>query len=101
MKATQLELPLVPRLKVIQGLGQKKKIERLASRDAAARVLMEAGAVRLLRRISPVRAEAIEQVVEEILALLDRVESDPLALPGHARRLDALETLMSEPRASR
>src|SRR5690348_11291194 len=100
MKATQLELPLAPRLKVIQGLG-RKKVERLDSRDAVARVLIEAGADMLLKRISPERAEAIEQDVEEILALFDRVEDDPRALPDLARKLDALESLMRETRARR
>jgi hypothetical protein len=101
MKASQLELPLTPRLKVINGLGQKKPAERLSSRDAVARVLIEAGADMLLRRISPQRAEAIEQDVEEILALFDRVEEDPRALPELAKRLDQLEGLMRETRERR
>jgi hypothetical protein len=101
MKATQLELPLSPRLKVINGLGQKKPPERLASRDAVARVLIEAGADMLLRRISPQRAEAIEQDVEEILALFDKVDCDPRAMPELSRRLDALEHLMRETRDRR
>ena len=103
MKATQLELPLSspPRLKVIKGLGQKKPPEALRSRDAVARVLIEAGADMLLRRISPQRAEAIEQDVEEILALFDKVDSDPRAMPELSKRLDALEHLMRETRDRR
>jgi hypothetical protein len=100
MKATQLELPLAPRFKVIKGLGQKKT-ERLSSRDAVARVLIEAGADMLLRRISTVRAEAIEQDVEEILALFDRADSDPRVMPELSKRLDALEALMRETRERR
>jgi hypothetical protein len=101
MKATQLELPLTPRLRVIKGLGQKKRAERLDSRDAVARVLIEAGADMLLKRISPERAEAIEQDVEEVLALFDRVEDDPRSFPELARKLDALEGLMRETRERR
>jgi len=69
----QLEFPLgeAPKLRVIQGLGQKQQ-EPLASRDAVTRVLIEAGADLLLRRISSERAEAIEREVDEILELFDR-----------------------------
>ena len=75
----QLEFTLgeAPKLRVIQGLGQKKQ-EPLASRDAVARVLIEAGADLLLRRISSERAEAIEKEVDEILALFDRVDDKVL-----------------------
>ena len=47
-------------LRVIRGEGQRRE-EPLASRDAVARVLMEAGADMLLRRITPARAEEIER----------------------------------------
>lgn len=86
-----------PRLKVIAGLGQKKQ-EPLASRDAVARVLIEAGADLLLRRISAERAEAIERDVEEVLALFDRVDRDRALLPVLQRRLDDLEALVRETR---
>jgi hypothetical protein len=96
----QLELPLAPRLKVIQGLGQKKQ-ERLGSRDAVARVLIETGADLLLRRISPARAEAIEEEVDAILVLFDRVDDEPKVMPELQTRLDALEVLMRETRERR
>lgn len=98
----QLNLPLdsKPRLKVIQGLGQKKQ-ESLASRDAVARVLIEAGADLLLRRISPERAEAIEAEVDEILRLFDAVDRNPLVMPVLQRKLDELESLMRETRERR
>src|SRR6478609_8749275 len=96
----QLELPLAPRLKVIQGLGQKK-VEKLGSRDAVARVLIETGADLLLRRISPARAEAIEEEVETILTLFDRVDDNPLLMSELQRRLDGLEVLMRETRERR
>lgn len=102
----QLELPLerapapLPRLKVIAGLGQRKQ-EPLASRDAVARVLIEAGADLLLRRISAERAEAIEKEVDEVLSLFDRVDREPVLLPVLRRRLDELEALVRETREGR
>jgi len=102
----QLELPLEkapqsqPRLKVIAGLGQKQQ-EPLASRDAVARVLIEAGADLLLRRISAERAEAIEKEVDEVLSLFDRVDRDKSLLPELKRRLDELEALVRETRERR
>lgn len=97
----QLELGLgATRLRVIQGLGQKKQ-EPLLSRDAVARVLIEAGADLLLRRISPERAEAIEREVDEILRLFDLVDDNRLLFPVLQRKLDALEQLMSETRDQR
>src|SRR4051812_41092582 len=93
----QLELPLPPRLKVIKGLGQKK-VESLGSRAAVARVLIETGADLLLRRISPTRAEAIEEEVETVLELFDRVDDHPEVMPELQRRLDGLEALMRETR---
>ena len=95
-----LELALKPRLKIIAGLGQKK-VESLESRDALARVLIETGTDLLLRRISPIRAEAIEQEVEAILELFDRVDEEP-DLHGELKaRLDDLEALMRETRAKK
>jgi hypothetical protein len=98
----QLSLPLqsTPRLKVIQGLGQRRQ-EPLASRDAVARVLIEAGADLLLRRISPERAEVIEGQVDEILRLFDLVDRTPLLLPVLQRKLDELEALMQDTRERR
>src|SRR5262245_12176198 len=97
----QLELPLTPRLKVINGLAQKKKPEALGTRDAVARVLIETGADLLLRRISPARAEAIEAEVDAILSLFDRVDRQPELMAELQRRLDGLETLMRETRERR
>lgn len=96
----QLTLGLQPRLKVIHGLGQRQQ-EPLHSRDAVARVLMEAGADLLLRRISADRAEVIERDVDEILALFDRVDAQPLLMPVLQKKLDALEALMRETRDKR
>ena len=96
----QLQLPLSPRLKVIEGLGQRKA-EPLESRDAVARVLMEAGADLLLRRISSERAEEIEGRVDEILELFDRVDRHPLFMPVLQRKLDELEDLMRDTRQKR
>ena len=98
----QLSLPLEskPRLRVIKGLGQKQQ-EPLASRDAVARVLIEAGADLLLRRISPERAEVIEGEVEEILKLFDLVDKNPLVMPVLQRKLDELESLMQDTRERR
>ena len=77
-----------PKLKLIKGLGQKQQ-EPLASRDAVARVLMEAGADLLLRRISSERAEEIEKQVDEILDLFDRVDQNRLLFPVLQKKLDA------------
>lgn len=96
----QLRLDIRPRLRVIQGLGEKRD-EALASRDAVARVLVEAGADLLLRRISPERAQAIEAEVDAILRLFDRVDANPLLLPVLTRRLDDLEAMMRETRQVR
>lgn len=95
----QLELSLStpPKLRVIQGLGQRQQ-EPLADRDAVARVLIEAGADMLLRRISPERAEAIEKEVDEILNLFDRVDKNPILMPVLKRKLDELEGLVRETR---
>jgi len=96
----QLSLPLGPRLAVLQGGGQRRA-DRLDNRDAVARVLIEAGADLLLRRISHLRAEAIEAEVEAVLALFDQVDAQPAKLPELQRRLDDLEALMRETRERR
>jgi hypothetical protein len=90
-----------PGLRVIRGEGQRRQDEPLTSRDAVARVLMEAGADLLLRRISPTRAEEIERQVDRALELFDRVEDNPLVMPVLRRHLDALEGLMRETRERR
>lgn len=98
----QLRLPLSapPKLRVIQGLGQRQA-EPLGSRDAVSRVLLEAGVDLLLRRISPARAEAIEREVDEVLELFDAVDGDPSVMPRLERRLDDLESLVRETRDRR
>lgn len=90
-----------PGLRVIRGEGQRRPDEPLTSRDAVARVLMEAGADLLLRRISPDRAAEIERQVDRALDLFDRVDANPLVLPVLRRHLDALDTLMRETRERR
>lgn len=95
----QLELPLAskPKLTVIKGEGQRR-YEPLQSRDAVARVLIEAGADLLLRRISCERAEEIEERVDEILSLFDRVDKRPALMETLQAKLDELEQLMRETR---
>lgn len=90
-----------PGLRVIRGEGQRRQDEPLTSRDALARVLMEAGADLLLRRISPERAEEIERQVDRALELFDRVDANPLVMPVLRRHVDALEALMRETRERR
>jgi hypothetical protein len=92
--------PSRPKLRVIQGGGARVH-EPLESRDAVARVLMEAGADLLLHRISSARAEEIERQVNAILDLFDRVDRDPKRMHELQARLDELESLMSETRAVR
>ncbi|MBU8896907.1 hypothetical protein KRR26_14910 [Corallococcus sp. M34] len=87
-------------LRVIRGEGQRRE-EPLASRDAVARVLMEAGADMLLRRITPARAGEIERKVDRILDLFDRVDAAPVLMPVLRRHLDELEALMRETREVR
>ena len=107
---SQLELPRAPRaqpatpaarLRVIPGGGQRRQDEPLGSRDAVVRVLLEAGADLLLRRISSVRAEEIEGRVDRILELFDRVDAVPALMPVLRRQLDELEALMRETREVR
>ncbi len=90
-----------PGLRVIQGGGQKKSEEKLGSRDAVVRVLIEAGADMLLKRISSERATHIEQRVNKIMDLFDRVDDSPSLMPILQRQLDELEALMSETRGAR
>ncbi|WP_369946310.1 hypothetical protein [Vitiosangium sp. GDMCC 1.1324] len=88
-------------LRVIQGGGQRRQDEPLVSRDAVARVLMEAGVDLLLRRITPLRAAEIERKVDRVLDLFDRVDAAPLLMPVLQRHLDELEALMRETRQVR
>jgi hypothetical protein len=94
--------PSPPRssLRLIQG-GGRRTHEPLSSRDAVVRVLIEAGADLLLRRITPERAEHIEHSVNQILDLFDRVDTVPQLMPVLQRQLDELEALMTETRAQR
>jgi hypothetical protein len=106
----QLELPLTarssarvrvaPTLRLIRGGGPRAP-EKLASREAVVRVLVEAGADLLLRRISPERAREIERTVDQVLGLFDRVDQIPALMPVLQRELDGLESLMKETRAGR
>jgi hypothetical protein len=89
-----------PPLRVIRGEGRKSQ-EPLDSRDAVVRVLLEAGADLLLRRISAERAGEIEAQVDKILSLFDEVDSTPALMPKLKRCLDELETLMRETRDHR
>lgn len=88
-------------LRVIRGEGRRRPEEPLASRDAVARVLMEAGADMLLKRITPARAAEIERKVDRILDLFDRVDAMPVLMPVLRRHLDDLEALMRETRELR
>jgi len=97
---TSTPTPRASFLRVIQGGGERTR-EPLTSRDAVVRVLVEAGADLLLRRISPERAQAIEQEVNDILDLFDRVDATPGLMPVLRRRLDELEALMGETRDRR
>ncbi|MGZ3460263.1 MAG: hypothetical protein ACXU86_17375 [Archangium sp.] len=85
-------------LRIIEGGGQRRQDEPLVSRDAVARVLMEAGVDLLLRRITPTRAAEIERKVDRVLDLFDRVDAAPLLMPVLRRHLDELEALMRETR---
>jgi hypothetical protein len=107
----QFELPLFgaappspstarPGLRLIHGQGQRTQ-EPLGSRDAVVRVLIEAGADMLLRRISPERAEEIEKKVDRVLRLFDQVDATPGLMPVLQRQLDDLEALMRETRERR
>ncbi len=86
------------RLRLITGGGTKAD-EQLTSRDAVVRVLIETGADLLLRRISPTRAEEIQQTVDEILCLFDEADETLERWPRLKTRLDFLEALMTETRA--
>jgi hypothetical protein len=94
----QLELPLSERprrgLRVLKGGGERRQ-EKLGSRDAVVRVLVGAGADLLLRRISVERAEEIQNEVDAILGLFDRVDATPALMPVLQRRLEELEAMVA------
>ena len=97
---SQLELPLFatrPGLRVIPGGGERVH-ERLLSRDAVVRVLLESGADLLLRRISPERAGEIERRVERVLDLFDAVDRSPARVSELEREIEELEALMRRTR---
>ena len=85
-------------MRLIAGGGTKAD-EQLTSRDAVVRVLIETGVDLLLRRISPTRAEAIQQTVDEILCLFDEADETLDRWTRLKTRLDFLEALMTETRA--
>lgn len=97
-RAPPARVAQVPALRLIRGGGQRKR-DPLASRDAVIRVLVEAGADLLLRRISSVRAEEIEGRVDKVLSLFDRVDVTPALMPVLQRQLEELEVLMQETRS--
>jgi len=84
-------------LQLIMGKGEKQS-EALNSRDAVVRVLIEAGADLLLRRISVERAEHIERCVDHILYLFDLAQEQPEQLAALQTQLEELESLMQESR---
>jgi hypothetical protein len=89
-----------PRLKVISGLGQKQT-EPLTSRDAVARLLAQTGAALLLKHVSPERAETINDLVDEVLLLFERVETEPMFIKVLERKLNELESLAEAPKRTR
>jgi len=112
---TQLELPLReeaiqlrpakkirgahPPRRMIKGEARRRKDPPILSRDGLVRVLIEAAADLLLRRITSERAEEIRRAVDRIMTLFDRVDASPELMPVLKRQLDGLESLMRETRA--
>jgi hypothetical protein len=89
-----------PTIRILPGQGQKRP-EPLTSREAVIRLLIEAGADLLLRRISSQRAEEIRLRVDQLLGLFDRVDRSPQLVPALRHRLDELEAFMRETRSIR
>jgi hypothetical protein len=85
---------------VIDGEG-RPRAERLESREAVVRVLVEAGADLLLRRITPARAGEIQRRVDQVLRLFDAVDGTPALMPMLKREIEGLEALMTQTRALR
>jgi hypothetical protein len=81
--------------RVIQG-ERARRDETLRSRDDVARLLVAAAADMLLRRITPDRAHAIEERVERVMRLFERVDAQPILLPVLRRELDELEAIWRE-----
>jgi len=81
-------------LRVLAGGGEGRPPERLASRDAVARVLVGATADLLLRRIAPARARSIHFQVERVLLLFDAVDRGAVPAGQLASEIDALEGLV-------
>jgi hypothetical protein len=87
-------------LRLITGEGRGRP-ERLESRQSVVRVLVEAGADLLLRRISTERAGEIQRAVDQVLRLFDAVDNTPALLPVLRRELEKLEALMTQTRSVR
>src|SRR3990172_3507430 len=81
--------------RVIKGGGVRRD-ETLRSRDDVARLLVAAAADVLLHRITPDRAHAIEEHVEQVTRLFERVDAKPALLPILRRELDELAAVWRE-----
>lgn len=81
--------------RVIQGENARRD-ETLRSRDDVARLLVAAAADMLLRRITPDRAHALEERVERVMRLFERVDAQPILMPILRRELDELEAIWRE-----
>jgi hypothetical protein len=88
-----------PSLRVIDGGGRRRPPEPLSSPDAVVRVLVEAAADLLLKRISPERAQEIERQVARVLRLFEKATASPRHGLALQKELGALEKLVSETRA--
>jgi hypothetical protein len=78
--------------RLIKGGGEGRD-ETLSSRDDVARLLVAAAADVLLRRITPDRAHDLEERVERVMRLFERVDAEPVLLPVLRRELDELEAV--------
>lgn len=90
-----LSAPAPRAFRVIRGEGQKRD-ETLRSRDDVARLLVGSACDLMLKRISPDRAHEIQQRVDRIMRLFDRIPADPVATALLRRELDDLEKLYRE-----
>lgn len=91
----QFSLPLDerrprPTLRVVRGDGPTAP-ERLASRDAVARLLLAVAADLLAHRITPAAANAIQRQVDRVLRRFDAAGATPETDRLLRRELDALE----------
>jgi hypothetical protein len=89
-----------PRLRLVQGEGQGRAVQ-LNDRSDLASVLVGTAADLLLKRITSVRAHAIEQKVERLMSLFDRVDSEPMLKRMLRRELNDLEALVRESQGHR